>query len=337
MLADPGPFVSLYLDVTPERRDDAVLRVEQALGAQEGVTDIARATARRVMNEIPADNGMVGSLIGSEGVAATAFFPDPPRMDIVSVDALPILAPLIEADQMLAHHLVAVIEDSALHLMTIPRHGEPSVQTLDGNSGDDAVAVTGIVGHVATETDTSLVVLVANRQRLDDIFPRLRSTLPFDVALTGIDSDLSDDLAAEMVRQVADRSARRIVETMRLWRYHRTQGAAVDGVVDTLEALRQGVASMLLIHDDPADQRQAWFGDDLHRVAIDFADARPIDPEERLQSARLVDVLLRTALGLEVPVLIVPALPDDRLHDGMGAILTVDGAQADGLRDLLER
>ena len=211
-------------------------------------------------------------------------------------------------------------------------------------AGRDPDEVAAIISQVANETDTSMVIIAGRSSAKAAIAERVRSRIPIEVNLLCAPDDadddpshLDEDLGDELVRQVADRSARRIVETLRLFRYHRAHSMAVDGIVDTIAAVRAGLVSILIVHDDPSDERQAWFGPAFTRIAVDFEDAAPIAVDEPLVAGRLIDVLLRSAIGQDIPCLIVPHVPDDRLADGVGAILASDSVQKEGMRDLIDR
>ena len=90
-------------------------------------------------------------------------------------------------------------------------------------------------------------------------------------------------------------------------------GRAVDGVAQTLEALAAGRVETLLIVDNPADERRAWFGPDLLCVDDPSQTGRPVDG---LRDGRLVDVAVRAALLTDAEVRVVDAGPSE----GIGAL-----------------
>lgn len=287
------------------------------------------------------DVSLLAALVAADGTTVRAAWPDPPKAEIVEIAALPRLAPYLEADQMLAHHVVAIIDEGRLDLLAIPRQGEPGSEILARRDPDEVAA---IISQVANETDTSMVIIAGRSPFKAAIAERVRFRIPIEVDLLCVPDDTDDDpshhdeyLGDELVHHVADRSARRIVETMRLFRYHRAHSMAIDGIVDTFAAVRAGLVSILIVHDDPSDDRQAWFGTAFNRIAVDFEDAAPIASDEQLTAGRLVDVLLRSAIGQDIPCLIIPHVPDERLADGVGAILASDAAQKESMRDLIDR
>jgi peptide subunit release factor 1 (eRF1) len=96
---------------------------------------------------------------------------------------------------------------------------------------------------------------------------------------------------------------------------------ASDGPARTLEALAMAQVETLLIHDDPADDRQGWFGPEPTHVGLteDTVQAMGVDEHQR---ARLVDVAVRAALGTGAGVRVIPGQTGaDGPSDGVGAIL----------------
>ncbi len=322
VLTEPGPYLSVYLNVLDHPLPPEA-RVEAALSDLDVEEDRHRAIVAAVETEAANDGAMLAAVASASGSVVTATFPDPPGADLVELGTLPRLAPFIEADQSLIHHVIGVIDDSGVSVATVPRQGEPVVESV---SGGDMNAAATLIATVARRTDTALVLLCGPSTSLDVIHPAVSRSVPVTCPVARIDSDESNrldpvgDLASDIVRMTTDQSARKVVEMMRLFRYQASHGAAVDGVVDSLAALADGRGGIVLLHADPADERQAWFGPAFDRIAIDIHDAAPVDATSPLLNARLVDVVLRSAIGQRLPVFVVPALPKDRLADGIGVI-----------------
>lgn len=92
---------------------------------------------------------------------------------------------------------------------------------------------------------------------------------------------------------------------------------AADGPARVVEALQMAMVETLLVHDDPSDDRVAWFGPEPLQLAIDKADVEGMGVEFPEQG-RLVDVAVRAALGSGARVRIVPAAV---VTSGFGAVL----------------
>lgn len=104
----------------------------------------------------------------------------------------------------------------------------------------------------------------------------------------------------------------------RRWREERGQhdrAAETHGRV--VEALQMHMVQTLLVHDDPGDDRMAWFGPDPGHLAMQRNELEAMGVEHPEQ-ARLVDACVRAALGTGSDIRIVPA---GELADGLGAVL----------------
>lgn len=336
LLDEPGDVLSIYLDVSEgSRRNLARARLRTHLAEQSRLTAHQYATARRISLPSGTDDALLVGFVTPDGRALVTSYPDPPDEDVVRLDSLPYLAPCLEAEQTLVHHVVAALGRDRLVLITFPRHGEPVRQDIETVNEQDQLTR---IRAAADLTATGMVLLCGTSERVDRMQPRLRELLQVHTALVGVHLDdlEGEDLADRLVREVANRSAERTVEFLKLFRYQRANDAAVDGVVDTLRALRTGRAAMLLIHDDPDDRRQAWFGDSINRIALDIDDAVPIGDDETLRRGRLADVLIRAAIGLDCPVWVVPKVPEQTLADGVGVFL-IDRTSSEDWIALAER
>ncbi|WP_141580074.1 Vms1/Ankzf1 family peptidyl-tRNA hydrolase [Actinomadura sp. WMMA1423] len=121
----------------------------------------------------------------------------------------------------------------------------------------------------------------------------------------------------EQVGRWADEETRGLLK--RLDEGRGPSGLAVEGAVPTLRALARGQVATLLVADDPADRRTAWFGPAPTQVS----DRRTPLVEEGASPVvrgRLADVAVRAAVltGAEVHVLDpeAPGLPSQ----GIGAL-----------------
>ncbi|MFL5797338.1 MAG: Vms1/Ankzf1 family peptidyl-tRNA hydrolase [Actinomycetota bacterium] len=95
---------------------------------------------------------------------------------------------------------------------------------------------------------------------------------------------------------------------------------AADGPEAVLEALRRAQVEVLLVADDPDDDRTAWFGPAPTHVGARRGDLEALGPGAGdIQEARLVDVLVRGTLGTGGGVRVVPR--DAGPKDDVGAIL----------------
>lgn len=123
------------------------------------------------------------------------------------------------------------------------------------------------------------------------------------------------DVVAGVVRAAADRE---LDDLLRTFGEERSPGGlAVEGEHATLDALAEGRIGTLLVREEYADQRNAWFG-------AGPTDVQPTDqpppawPEPRL--GQLTDVAVRAALLTGARVRVLPAEGQEGPAEGLGGI-----------------
>jgi hypothetical protein len=153
----------------------------------------------------------------------------------------------------------------------------------------------------------------------------LRDALPADVAPLVRDLDGPGRLG-EPHRLVDTVVAEETVAILRELKEEKGQhDRAADGPARTIEALQQATVQTLLVHDDPTDDRMAWFGPEPGHLALDEAGLRAMGVELPLP-ARLLDVCIRAAYGTSADVRVVPGAV---VTDGLAAILRHAGTTPD--------
>jgi len=130
-----------------------------------------------------------------------------------------------------------------------------------------------------------------------------------------------DEITDEVVKLVATVAAEDTVEFLRQFKQEQGQhDLAAQGVAATLAALAAARVDTLLIHDDPDDERTAWFGAEPGMVAATEAALTDLGAAAGApQEARLVDVAIRAAFATGAAVRIIPSVAS--VEDGIGAIL----------------
>jgi hypothetical protein len=93
-------------------------------------------------------------------------------------------------------------------------------------------------------------------------------------------------------------------------------GTAVEGARATVAALAAGRVGTLLVADDPADDRTAWFGPDV---------SARLDAAPGLVRGRLVDVAIRAAVLTDARVHVVSGVESEEIAEGIGALTRFHG------------
>ena len=198
------------------------------------------------------------------------------------------------------------------------RFQQRAENTWERNAGDVAEVVERLAGRVGGR-----LVIAAGDERAVAL---IRESLPSELAagLRVVVGSRSPDGSADAHREevdalVSEVAAAGVASLLERFQEERGQGdLAADGLAPVLEALSRSQVEVLLVHDDPDDARTAWFGPEAVPVSARADDLRTTGVDEPIE-ARLVDVLIRAALGTGAGVAIVPA--GSGPADGVGALL----------------
>jgi len=191
----------------------------------------------------------------------------------------------------------------------------------------NAKAVADQVASLVDETGARLVVVTGDVRALQflrdhlpqpvlDILREVEGSRGPGAADAGL-----DHIADEVVKLVATVAAEDTVEFLRQFKQEKGQhDLAAQGARATLAALAAARVDTLLIHDDPDDERTAWFGPEPGMVGETEAAITELGTGAGApQQARLVDVAIRAAFTSGAAVRVIPSLGS--VQDGIGAIL----------------
>lgn len=188
------------------------------------------------------------------------------------------------------------------------------------NAEDVARELTALAEHV----EPRLLVVAGDVRSVQMLRDELHEDLTAMVQVVdgGRSRDGSGDAVWERVRELVEVLAARETESL-LETFREEAGQrdlAARGADATVQALARAQVEVLLVHDDPDDERSGWVGPSPEQVARRGETLREIgiDPTE----ARLVDAAIRAALGTGARVRMVG--PDD-VPDGLSAILRWSG------------
>jgi hypothetical protein len=312
-LQDSGPFVS-----------GAIRGVD--LSAAE-FPDEAGAGMHRAFDELRAEvgsppAGFVAFVINSAGSVVWRLYDDEIDHSRLDLGPCPTITTFLEAEQRLAHHMVALIVGESVEIATFPRHGSPTLHRTEIANPESR---SHIIASAAKTAETALVVVAAPGADVDDIVRTVRLEVPIGTEVAAVDTDhwaTADDVADRVVAEVSSLGASRTVELIRLLRFARSHDLVHDDVIETLRGLREETPRRLFLTPDLDDRRMAWFGPEPQQIALDLEDAARSLGDVELEHARLRDVLVRSALLQGADVHIVPHLPDETLPGGMGLVVS---------------
>jgi hypothetical protein len=198
-------------------------------------------------------------------------------------------------------------------------------QRAENTWEDNAAAVADEVAEVARRSGAAVVVAAGDdraRALLDehlapDVAPILRTA---DTGGRAVDGS-ADELQHQIERIVATEVASGTTAVLRRFVELRERRAVLaDGPGATFAALREGLVEQLLVHDDPDDERRAWFDPVTPTsVAMEAQTLRDLGLEPI--DAPLVDVAVWAALGTDAAVHLVPGRGPNVPAEGIGAFL----------------
>ena len=367
LLENPGPFLSVYLDVSDHDRGvDAQARqgrwrdLREQLAADDDGAGTLDAVGAAL--SAPEDFGVPGvAAFGTHGrVPLVVKLPGVPGQGHAGWSHLPDLLPLLVQTPPRPPHLVVSANREGGQVLVMGGADSGQEQQVQGTgwpvhkvksggwsaerfqrSAEDA-------WEVNAKELAAAVVQAASGQRLEavivagDVRARelLVSKLPDDLRrqVILVDRELPVDSAElaqatdEALQQLEDSSARAQLET---FRNQSGTGRAVEGLAETVAALRDGQVAELFIGGRYTDgdrnaleldwaDRAAWVGPGLADVALAEADLRDRNVTDVAQD-HVGAALVRAAVGTDARLFVVPpggpAAGDTPLRDDIGALL----------------
>lgn len=352
VFSQEGPFLSVYLETEPianaaqvndqkwqslRREAEEAGATSEALAAIDGLVTDAHTKGR----------GLSVVLSASGEVLHHGRQPDPPRHELARWSQLPSLIPVIEARQSRPPHLTVVIDRTGADIFVYEALGGREFQ-LGVEGTDDVIrkvapggwsqrrfqqraedsweanakVVADRVARIVDKVNARLVVVAGDVRAVQ----LLREALPpqVDALVEQIDGsraeDGSDDaISADAATLVATAVAHDSAELIAKFKEELGQAdRAANGPEDVVGALSEGRVDVLLIHEDPTDERTAWVGPDGPHIALELGPLKAMGVDAPTE-ARLPDALVRAAVGTSSRVRVVPAA--SVLKDGVGAIL----------------
>lgn len=308
-------------------------------------SDVVDALDERLTRALTEAPGVVAA-VGDGGIEFEERMAEPLRYERVVFGTLPALAPVIE------HRQAAI----PFVVVTMDRRGADFFWTADGSGGahtvdGDQTYITKVqaggwshktyqqraentwehtAGEIATELEALVrdtaarVVIVASEERMGQFLRRhlpeeVRDLLR-DVSGSRTADGSQDERRDEIARWLRSAVAEDTVAALRLFEQERGQlDRAANGAAATFAALRESRVDTLLINDDGAASRTAFYDADepglvaLERTTFDDLGRSPAGP------ARMHDVAIRACLLTSAGIRIVPA--HTTLDEGIGAIL----------------
>lgn len=348
----PGPFATIYLS-TEGRLENAAQRSEQrwktmrgelaAAGVPEGVLD----EIEPLVSDAHLQGECLAVVADAERVVHMEHGPRPPvRGDVSRWAPLPSLVQILAWRQDSPPYLTVLTDRTGADITLVRRGAEDVHREAGGDEGpiskvapggwsqrryqqraentweQNAEDVAAEITKLVQRSNARAIVLAGDVRALE----LLKASLAHDLLEMlvevegGRSADGSEqqfaDRTDEAIHAIVSRDTERLLEKFREELGQRDLG--VEGVEATIGALAKAQADVLLVHEAPEDDRTAWFGPAPTQIALREADVSALGVDAP-QQGRLVDVLVRAALGTGASVRVVP--PVGGPADGVGALL----------------
>jgi hypothetical protein len=347
----PGPFATLYLQTDPAIENAAQYSERHWRACREQLADAGApervlAAIDPVIGDAHLRGGGLGVIADRDGFLHVEHHPQPPARDVARWSPLPSVVGLLEWRQGHVPHVLVLADRRGADIYATDARGRESYREAGGSDlpvekvapggwsqrryqdradvawDQNASDVANEVVRLVDRIDAGLVALAGDVRATQLLHKHLparvdRIVHPIDGGRSADGSDVR--IAQETARLIATAAARDTVAVLEKFREERGEhDRAADGAEATAAALREARVDVLLVHDDPDDERTAWFGDEPTDVAVDRSDLVSLG-RDHVREARLVDVFVRAALGTGASIRVIPA--HGGATDNVGAVL----------------
>jgi hypothetical protein len=342
-----GPFLTVYLTTeggvdNASARSDQRWRTLRAQLAEDGAPDELLDQVEEMVADAHTHGEVLVVITDGSGLMVVDHLDEPLDDDRGSWAPLPDLVPLVKARQSTVPYLLVLADRGGADLIAHVPGGE----NIEATTGDDDPARKVHPGgfsqrryqqraeedweatarEVATELrglaeriGAALVILGGDVTARHLIVDALGDGHGLRIEM--IEHGRADDGSEpwrdrEVHRLVATVVAEQTVAMLDTFKEELGQDArAVEGAVDTVDALNQSAVAVLFVHDDP--EPTVKIGDTPVPLGFDDDDFPPV--VEHIEEAPLVDALIRAAIGTGAAVRVVPR--SGPVEDGIGGIL----------------
>ncbi|WP_189168909.1 baeRF2 domain-containing protein [Pilimelia anulata] len=357
LYAHPGPWASVYLDVTtnvPNANVAIGLRwrraMEQLVAAGAHPATIA-ALEDAVLGHDPAPSGPAGlALFATDGmVVLDEVLGAPPRRDIAHWGPLPHVLPMLAQRGEQIGWLQIVADRTGADLSGVsaggvarslavtgseefpirkvkpggwatPRYQRAAEETWHRNAGDVAAAAAELADRLGAE----VLVVGGDEHAVPELIDQLPArwrerAVRTDAGSRGAGADPAalDDATIRAIADVAERRARAALD--RFGVQHGRGAPADTGLAAAIAALQRGAADGLLLVDDPSATGRLWVGPEPTQLGAEPADLHAMGvATPRRDRADAALVRALTCTDAELMLVAAGAAP---LTGGVGTLL----------------
>jgi hypothetical protein len=343
LVAVEGPFASVYFDNSHDTEDAAQQLELRWRGLREEL--LTQGTDMSTLEALDTAVLTAGPPVGRAGRALVAAggqvlideqLPEPPLSAVARASELPYLLPLITQSGHGVAHMVVVVDSAGADLRVVDENGrEATTRTVAGrdhplhkvggggwahlrfqNTVEETVRrnLQDVADEITRLTDllgVRLVVLageVQARTGLHRLLPPRCQQIAVEVE-AGARADGSDHMALEeQVRDLVDERGTPVPP-------ERDPELKVQGLRNTVAALREANVETLLVTEPEIHEQTVWAGTEPSQVAVREEELRGLGMPS-ISRRRADEALPFAALAVGADVLVT----DDHLADGVGVL-----------------
>jgi hypothetical protein len=344
LVAVKGPFASVCFDSSHNTEDAAELLELRWRGLREQLlaqgTDVSTLEAMDVAvlaAEPPVGRAGRALVAAGGSVLVDEWLPESPLSPVVRASELPYLLPLVELAGCGIAHLVVVVDSAGADLRAVDRHGkDKTVETVDGrehllhkaggggwahlryqhtveeNIRRNLQEVTDEIIRLTDRLGIELIVLageVQSRSGLRRQLPPRCQEIAVEVEAGGRADGSDHEALEEQVRRLVD-------ERLAPRRPDRDPALTVEGLPESLAALREANAATLLVAEPRIHDVKVWAGSEPSQVAVREEELRGLGMPS-ITEYRADEALPLAALAVGANILVT----QDELEDGVGVLL----------------
>jgi Bacterial archaeo-eukaryotic release factor family 2 len=343
---EEGLVASAYVPL-PEPTEDARHQLEIRLRQLAGELEDQGGDRRLVEGlDLPPEAhgwGRTLAIVGRGDRPAVARALDTEVDEVHRVGALPSVVPLVLEEQAEIPHVVVLVDRAGAEIVTYDRDVVDEEQVTGDTrhlhrvrgSGQahrrlqqraintwehNAAAVADEVAERARAVQARLVYVAGDVRAKGFLAEHLpddvKAVLEVDPREPQGDGQPFEAIEDDLRRALQTIAARDTVEALEAFAAARAHHEAADGPAATLAALSEARIARLLVHDDPADDRRAWFAPGTPVASVERADLDALDLEP--VEARLIDVAVRSAVLTDAEIRVVPGHGPNAPDGGLG-------------------
>jgi hypothetical protein len=350
--ARPGPFASVWTTLSGTggwgTAEDARRRknILAELG-RVGAPDQVASNIDDALGTVDAGAGGAVAVADPSGVVIIEPLPEAPRADVVRWGPRPSVSPVLEHRQAAIPAVVVLADRLGADLAAGHFGHEMRDVTVDGS--DDPIRKTGQGGwsqaryqtraeqtweqnarevvaeieRLAGQIDPVTILIGGDVRAVElivDALPETHRSLVRHLdhgRAADSSGDLRDHEIRTMLRTAVAAQTVALLETFEA--RSQRDGTAASGPDATIAAIRQAQVEVLMVHDDPDDERNVFVSPESPVAIAATADELLASGLGVASQARLVDAAIGSVLQSGGSVRIVPAA--ESLHGGIGALL----------------